>query len=39
MAASKSFVLLLNFAIERRWFDLFITEFMQVSNWLLFSMS
>ena len=31
MAASKSF-LLLNFIIERRWFDLFIAEFGHVFN-------
>ena len=35
MAASKSSLLLLNFVIERRWFDLLIAEFAQVLNWFI----
>ena len=36
MAASKNFLLLLNFLVETRWFDLFIVDFGQVFNWFIF---
>ena len=36
MTASKSYLLLLHFVIELRWFDPFIAEFGQVFNWFLF---
>ena len=36
MAAPKSSLLLLNFVIERCWFDLFTAEVGQVFNWFLF---
>ena len=38
MVASKTSLWLLNFATERRWFDLFIAEFRRVFNWCIFLM-
>ena len=39
MATSTTFLLLLNFVIERRWFDFFIAEFGQVFNSFIFPVS